>query len=79
VRTTIELSDDQRARLLAAAARRGEKGFSTLVQEAVDRYLQEEADRQERVRRALTLAGSLSDEAADALEASVRRLRETWR
>ncbi|HEY3358272.1 MAG TPA: hypothetical protein VGQ83_33800 [Polyangia bacterium] len=79
MRTTIELSDDQRARLLALAARRGEKGFSALVQEAVDRYLSQETTRQERVQRALKLAGTLSDDAADALELSVRTMRESWR
>jgi predicted transcriptional regulator len=79
MRTTIELTDEQRARLLELAARRGQKGFSALVQEAVDRYLEAEITRQERVQRALALAGSLSDAAADALEDSVRKIRGTWR
>ena len=42
-RTTIELTDLQRAQLLELAARRGERGFSKLVQEAVDAYLRENA------------------------------------
>jgi hypothetical protein len=79
MRTTIELLDEQRAGLLALAARRGEKGFSLLVQEAIDRYLQEEMSREERVQRALALAGTLPEKAADALEASVRAIRGTWR
>lgn len=79
VRTTIELNDDQRARLLELAAERGEKGFSRLVQEAVDRYLAENAARRERVKAALAVAGSLDDEAADALEESARQLRKKWR
>jgi predicted transcriptional regulator len=41
MRTTIELRDDQRARLLEIAAREGRKGFSHLIQEAVDRFLEE--------------------------------------
>jgi len=41
VRTTVEISDAQRAALLKLAAERGEKGFSRLVGEALDRYLAE--------------------------------------
>jgi len=79
MRTTIDLSDEQRARLQALAIRRRQKGFSAIVQEAVDRYLDEETTRRDRVKRALALSGSLDDEAADALEASVRSIRESWR
>jgi hypothetical protein len=39
MRTTIEITDHQRARLLDLAARRGAKGFSRFVQEALDDYL----------------------------------------
>ena len=39
MRTTVEITSAQRARLLALAARRGDKGFSRLVQEALDAYL----------------------------------------
>jgi len=37
--TTVEIRDRQRAKLFELAARRGEKGFSKLVQEAIDLYL----------------------------------------
>lgn len=39
MRTTIELTDEQRAALLALAARRGLRGYSSLVQEALAAYL----------------------------------------
>ncbi len=79
MRTTVEIQDSQRAKLLKLAAERGEKGFSRLVQEALDRYLDEQASRGARIEVALALAGTLDAEAADALEASVRRIRSTWR
>lgn len=81
MRTTVELTDDQRGRLLELAARRGEKGFSRLVQEALDLYLDAEAlgARKARVDRALSVLGSLSDKAADGLEERVRALRDHWR
>jgi hypothetical protein len=79
MRTTLEITDAQRARLLEIAARRGEKGFSHLVQDALDRYLADEDNRKARIEIALSLAGTLDDKAADSLETSVRQLRKTWR
>lgn len=43
MRTTIELSDEHRSRLVELAARRGEKGFSPIVEEALDLYFAREA------------------------------------
>ena len=79
MRTTVEITDAQRAGLLDLAARRGEKGFSRLVQEAVDRFLADEHAGKGRVEAALALEGSMTAEAADELTASVARLRSNWR
>ena len=81
MRTTIEITDAQRARLLEMAARRGEKGFSGLVQEAIDHWLaaQRDAAEMERIRKALAVLGTLDDKAADALEASTKAIRRSWR
>ena len=40
MRTTVELKDKHRAKLLELAARRGQKGFSDLLAEAIDVYLE---------------------------------------
>ena len=79
MRTTVEIPDVQRARLLELAARRGEKGFSRLVQEAVDRLLAEDDSREVRTKAALALEGSMGAKEADELLASVVRIRSTWR
>lgn len=79
MRTTIELSDELRARLLALAARRGEKGFSSLVETAVERYLEDDERRQSRIRDAVSAIGSLDDDEADGLRKSVETVRSTWR
>ena len=79
MRTTIEIGDEQRARLLEAAAKRGEKGFSSIVQEALAQYFEAEKDRKEKARSALEVLGSFSAEEADQLEESVRELRGAWR
>lgn len=79
MRTTIELPDEQRAKLLELAARRGEKGFSHLVQEAVARYLEECARRDRLAEEARSAIGALGDAEADALEESINELRGRWR
>lgn len=79
MRTTIELSDEHRARLLDLAARRGEKGFSSIVEEALDRYFAREERRRKAVDRALDALGSLSPDEADRLDREVQELRRSWR
>ncbi len=79
MRTTIEISDELRARLLAMAARRGEKGFSTLVETAVERFLEEEERRQSLVREAVAAIGSLEEKDAERMREAVRITRSTWR
>lgn len=79
MRTTLEIRDEHRARLLELAALRGEKGFSRLVEEAIDLYLRREEERREAVQRALAARGSLTAEEAADLEAEIRRVREHWR
>ena len=79
VRTTVEISDEQRSRLLELAARRGEKGFSRIVQEALDAYLQAADGLDEPRRRALALRGAIDEQDAEAMLATARDLREHWR
>jgi hypothetical protein len=79
MRTTVEIEDRQRAELLKLAAQRGEKGFSSILREALDLYLRQHRSKREAVARALKLEGSFSADEADALEASIRNLREKWR
>jgi hypothetical protein len=79
MRTTIEISPEQRVRLMELAARRGEKGFSKLVQQALDAYLRAQAGEEEKRRRALMLKGSLNSREAEALRAAAREIRQSWR
>lgn len=79
MRTTVEITAEQRARLLEMAARRGEKGFSKLVQEALDAFLASQDDKERRIERAARLRGSLNSAEAEALRERARELREDWR
>ncbi len=75
MRTTIEMSDDVRARLLEIAARRGIKGFSHLVQDALEGYLAGLDSENERVRRAVLLKGSFREKDANNMRIAIRVLR----
>ena len=73
MRTTVEITDEQRLALTALASKRGLRGFSLLVQEAIDRYLAEQ--RGDHLEAVLALRGSLSNDDADQLE---HRIAEAW-
>lgn len=79
MRTTVELSDEVRAKLLELAARRGERGFSALVEEAVVRYLAEEDERRQRAEEARGVLGTLDPGEASELETSIALVRSRWR
>ena len=79
MRTTVEITDTQRAELLKLAAERREKGFSTVIREALDLYLRQHRARREKVEKALALRGSFTDAEADRLERSLAQLRGKWR
>jgi hypothetical protein len=79
MRTTIEIKPEHRAKLLELAARRGAKGFSELVGEALEAYLRAEADRDALRRRAVRLKGTLPAREARSLRATAEALRKSWR
>ena len=79
MRTTVELSDESRAKLMELAARRGERGFSALVEEAVVRYLAEEDERRRLSERAREVLGTLDEDTAHDLASSIEALRRRWR
>ncbi len=79
MRTTVEITGEQRARLLDLAARRGDKGFSGVVREAIDHYLSNVGGREEAVQRALASQGKLSGDDGEDLVGAVREIRELWR
>lgn len=65
--------------MLVLASRRGEKGFSAVLGEAIESFLQGEIEREKRRKTLLSLGGSLSKKEGDDLRRTVRELRENWR
>lgn len=79
MRTTVEMKPEHRSRLLALAAKRGEKGFSGALEEALESYFEAEGQRERRAKEALALRGSLRPEEADELSARTQTIRADWR
>ena len=79
MRTTIEIKPEHRARLLELAARRGHKGFSKIVEEALDAYLKAQAASTHTRKRARLLQGALSAKEARALRDATVEIRASWR
>jgi hypothetical protein len=79
MRTTVEMKSEHRSALLALAARRGEKGFSSVLAEAIEEYLRGNKERSQRLKDFLSLEGSLSAEEADNLRGVTTTLRGSWR
>jgi metal-responsive CopG/Arc/MetJ family transcriptional regulator len=79
MRTSIDLPNSLCARLLELAAKRGEKGFSRLVREAIESYLAGVTAKERARRSAVDALGSLPEVDAERLEESLRHLRDRWR
>ena len=79
MRTTIEITNKQRAALLAIAAARGIKGFSAVVQEALDSYLADQVRDADSLAAAKAARGSLDPPEADQLADSCAQIRAQWR
>ena len=76
MRTTVEISSEQHIALLNLAAKRGIRGFSSLVQEALDEYLA--AAESDTLADALSAEGSITDGQADRLEEIIEAAWKTW-
>jgi hypothetical protein len=79
MRTTVEMKPEHRSALLSVASRRGQKGFSAVLGEAIEHYLRAEQDREKRRKTLFSLAGSLTPDEAVKLRRTVENVRERWR
>jgi hypothetical protein len=77
MRTTVEITNEQHAALSALAQRRGLRGFSTLVQEALDVYLRDLGS--EEIDLLLGLEGVIGDAEEREMRARIEDARAVWR
>jgi predicted nuclease of restriction endonuclease-like RecB superfamily len=76
MRTTIELKEDHRALLRAIAARRGWRGYSKVVGEAIEFYLKHHSQALEARRSLLERKGAWTTEEAKRIRAVIEELRK---
>ena len=79
MRTTIELSDDHRSALHSLAARRGLRGYSKLIQEAIDFYIKEKVRKEDSIKQLLKMKGTWSEEEAKKLRKRIEEIRRNWK
>ena len=79
MRVIIELKPEQRSRLLAMAAKRGESSFSNVLGEALDAYIDAHTNSEHRREKALSLQGCLKARDAKKLREWAAALRKDWR
>ncbi|MGH3931169.1 MAG: hypothetical protein ACRDTF_14465 [Pseudonocardiaceae bacterium] len=77
MRTTVEIGDEQHRALSALAQRRGLRGFSQLVQEALDSYLRDLGE--DEITVLLELEGTLGERDEAELRARIEAARAVWR
>ena len=79
MRTTIELSNDHRSSLHAIAARRGLRGYSKLIHEAVELYIQKMAAKESNVKHLLKMRGTWNKQDAEKVKNILREIRRNWK
>ncbi len=78
VRTTIEIPDSLRERLVAEAARRGEKGYSAVIERALRRYFGGPPETKREIVRKLK-GCQRGETTAEAEHRRIDELRSGWR
>lgn len=79
MRTTIELSDFHRSILHQLSLKRGWRGYSKIIREAIDFYLAHEERSQKERLEILKLKGTFSDKEASQIKAQIKEIRCNWR
>jgi hypothetical protein len=77
MRTTVEITAEQHRALSAIAQRRGVRGFSVLVQEALDGYLANLNT--DEVELLLSLEGVVTESDAREMRSRIKDTRSKWR
>ena len=79
MRTTIEVSDRHRMILLSLSAERGLRGYSSIIQEALDYYIEHQIRTKDAKRDILKMKGSWKTEETKKVKSKLTELRENWK
>lgn len=78
MRTTVELSDDLIAALHALAVKKGQRGYSRIMEEAVKHYLHDLEKKGGAVSVLMKMRGSWSTEEAVETRKKLEEIRKNW-
>lgn len=78
MRTTIEIPEEQRQVLHAIAMKKGLRGFSRVVSEAVAFYIQNKKELKSERLKLLELKGSWNLSATDKIKKRLKEVRKNW-
>lgn len=78
MRTTIEISDKHRSILLSLAAQRGLRGYSTIIQEALDFYIARETRSANTKMDVLKMKGNWGKSETEEVKHNLAELRKNW-
>jgi len=79
MRTTIEISDRHRSVLVALAAQRGLRGYSEIIEEALDKYIAEQMRDPDTRERVLAMRGSWQQDEIERTRSRLLELRKQWK
>ena len=78
MRTTIEISDKHRGFLLSLAAQKGLRGYSKIIEDAIEYYLEHHLKAVGKKGDILKMKGSWKEEEVKELRSGLEALRENW-
>jgi metal-responsive CopG/Arc/MetJ family transcriptional regulator len=79
MRTTIELSDDLISMLHAIAVKKGYRGYSRVIEEALNFYLKENEKKWAGRERILKMRGSWTIKEAEEVKKRLEEVRKDWK
>jgi metal-responsive CopG/Arc/MetJ family transcriptional regulator len=78
MRATIDLPDHLRAAVMGVAARKGYRGYSKVIIEALEFYLVEKESKETGFHDLLSLRGAWSKKEASEVRARIEEARTNW-
>ena len=78
MRTTIEISDHHRSLLLSLAAGKGMRGYSGIIQEALDHYIDCQVKSAAAKKDVLKMKGSWTSDEMKQTKARIDEMRKNW-
>jgi metal-responsive CopG/Arc/MetJ family transcriptional regulator len=79
MRTTVELSEDLIAALHALAVKKGYRGYSRVMEDAVRHYLREHEKKETSLSVLMKMRGSWNAEEAAKTKKRLEEIRKNWR